>query len=282
MAALLFFTLATTALFGFDRRQAGGQPASPSTAAPQSESPQAERMRQFLGLGREPDRKAAARGAKLFASNCAFCHGADARGGEGPDLLRSQLVLDDSNGELVAPLIHTGRTSRGMPAFASFTQEQLYEIAEFLHLQVELAANRGTYRVQNIVTGDAKAGEAFFNGQGKCNQCHSPAGDLAHIGSRLQPPELQQAFLYPAAVGAKQATRATVTLADGKTITGTVKHLDDFYILLVDGENKSYSIPLKKGIKVAVEDKLAFHRSMLNKYDDTQMHDLTAYLVTLK
>ncbi len=143
-------------------------------------------------------RKMAAEGAKIFGPTCGFCHGTDARGGEGPDLLRSPVVLDDNQGELIGPTVHNGRPSKGMPAFPSVTDEQVREIAEYLHLQVELAANRGTYRVLNVVTGDAKAGENYFNGEGKCNTCHSVTGDLAHIGSKMNPPDLQQAFLYPA------------------------------------------------------------------------------------
>lgn len=246
------------------------------------ENPRAIQMRQFLGLGRQPDAKAASEGAKLFSASCAFCHGTDARGGQGPDLLRSSVVLDDEQGERIGPVVRNGRAAQGMPAFASFTDEQLRQIAEFLHLQVEMAANRATYTIQNIVTGDAKAGELYFNGEGKCNTCHSPTGDLAHIGSKLRPPELQQAFLYPGTIMRRSAPKATVTLRDGKTLTGTLKHLDDFSVLLCDADGICHSIALEKGVKVDVEDKLLFHRQMLDKYTDTQVHDLTAYLVTLK
>jgi hypothetical protein len=73
-----------------------------------------------------------------------------------------------------------------------------------------------------------------------------------------------------------------VTLEDGKTITGTIKYQDDFYISLYDAGGTYHSIALEKGVQVRVEDNLAFHRQMLDKYSNTQMHDLTAYLVTLK
>src|SRR5579862_510656 len=163
------------------------------------EDNRAVRTREFLGLGRMPDAKMAAEGAKVFGPNCGFCHGTDARGGSGPDLLRSAVVLHDNQGEVIEPTVRDGRPSRGMPAFSSFTDDQLRDLAEFLHLQVELAANRGTYKILNVVTGDAKAGETYFNGAGKCNTCHSTAGDLAHIGSKMEPPDLTQAFLYPGA-----------------------------------------------------------------------------------
>jgi len=250
--------------------------------APEQEDSRAIRTREFLGLGRIPDAKMAADGAKIFGPTCGFCHGVDARGGSAPDLLRSSVVLDDNQGELIGQTVHDGRPTKGMPAFPALTNDQLRDIAEFLHLQVELAANRGTYKALNVVTGDAKAGETYFNGTGKCNTCHSVTGDLAHIGSKMNPPDLQQTFLYPGARQQKPVTGVTVTLPDGTRIIGTLKHLDDFYVSLYDAQNSYHSIPLEKGVTVQVEDKLLFHRQMLDKYTNQQMHDLTAYLVTLK
>jgi cytochrome c oxidase cbb3-type subunit III len=261
-------------------------PAANEGTGETQEDRRAVRTREFLGLGRMPDAKMAAEGAKIFGPNCGFCHGADARGGSGPDLLRSPSVLHDNQGEVIGPTVREGRPSRGMPAFSSLTDDQLRDISEFLHLHVELAANRGTYKILNVVTGDAKAGETYFNGAGKCNTCHSTTGDLANIGSKMEPPDLTQAFLYPGARdnkdGSKSGPKATVTLRDGKTVTGAVKYHDDFHISLYDADGKYHSIALDQGIKVEVEDKLVVHRQMLDRYTNTQMHDLTAYLVTLK
>ena len=191
------------------------------------------------------------------------------------------MVLDDNQGELIGQTVHEGRPAKGMPAFPSLTDEQVRDLAEYLHLQVELAANRGTYKALNVVTGNAKEGEAYFNGAGKCNTCHSVTGDLAHIGSKMDPPDLQQRFLYPGP-SLPSATKVTVILKDGTQISGTLKHLDDFYVSLDDAAGNYRSIALEKGVTVSVEDKLVFHRQMLDKYTNVQMHDLTAYLVTLK
>jgi mono/diheme cytochrome c family protein len=276
LLAILLFTLAPVS-----QPQQTTPAASPKDTTQQEEDSRAISTREFLGLGRMPDARMAAEGAKIFAPTCGFCHGADARGASGPDLLRSPVVLDDNQGELIGPTVHDGRPAKGMPAFSSFTNEQLRDIAEYLHLQVELAANRGTYKPLNVVTGDAKEGEAYFNGPGKCNTCHSVGGDLAHLGSKMSPSDLQQTFLYPAPRN-RTPPQVTVTLEDGKTMSGTLKHLDDFYVALYDSGDNYHSIALKKGIKVQVEDKLVFHRQMLDKYTNQQMHDLTAYLVTLK
>jgi mono/diheme cytochrome c family protein len=243
-----------------------------------------ERLRQFLGLGKAPDAVAAARGEKVYTANCAFCHGAKATGGEGPDLVRSSLVLHDENGEQIGPVILKGRPDRGMPSF-SLTAEQVADVAAFLHMRVELAVDRALYKVHNVVTGDATAGKAFFNGPGKCNSCHSPAGDLAHIGSKFEPSDLQGQFLYPtisdSKAGAASSPAVTVTLRNGQSIRGTLKRIDDFSISMFDssGAYRSYS---RDDVKVEVEDRLASHRKLLDLYTDSDMHNMLAYLVTLK
>jgi len=247
----------------------------------------ADGTREFLGLGAPPDAAAAERGAKTYAASCSFCHGAKATGGDtGPDLVRSSLVLHDEKGELIGPVVHNGRVDRGMPQFASFSNTELYDLAQFLHQRVELAANRGTYKILDVITGDAKAGEAWFRGAGSCAKCHSPTGDLAHIGSKLSPADLQQTLLYPAArarsSGSEKAQKVTVTWASGKQISGTLKKLDDFDVSLYDEAGYFHSIALTDGITVAVEDPLAAHRELLDKYTDADMHNITAYLARLK
>jgi len=198
-------------------------------------------------------------------------------------------VLRDERGELIAPVIHNGRADKGMPAFASFSNAQLHDLAEFLHLQVELVANRGTYKVQSAIRGDAKAGEAYFNGPGRCNTCHSVTGDLAHIGSKFEAPDLQQVFLYPASrrfgFGASTVAgseRATVILASGESVSGTLNYLDDFNVTLLDAAGKAHSFTLGNGLSVQLEDRLGAHRQLLDQYTDDVMHNLTAYLGTLK
>lgn len=292
-------TMLLVAILTFGSRSILGQegpPPVPSAAAtPNSRQPHASagesaaRLRTFLGLGPAPDRQAADRGNQLFGPACGFCHGANARGASGPNLLRSALVLRDEKGELIAPVIHNGRADKGMPAFASFSNAQLYDLAEFLHLQVDLVANRGTYKVQNAIRGDAKAGEAYFNGPGRCHTCHSPTGDLAHLGSKFEAPDLQQTFLYPASrsfgFGASNGAgseKATVTLASGESVSGTLRHLDDFNVVLLDARGKAQSFALENGTRVQLEDPLLAHRQLLDQYTDDDMHNLTAYLGTLK
>ena len=254
---------------------------------PKKQESELEKGRRFLGLAPPADPVAAARGQKLFVQNCGFCHGPNATGAEGPDLLRSSIVLHDQKGETIAPVVHNGRPEKGMPSFAGLTEPQIYDIAEFLHQRVEDAANRFGYKLQNIVTGNAEAGKAFFYGAGHCDNCHSPSGDLAHIGSKLEPVDLQAEFLYPSealtteSAKAKLAPQATVTLSSGQTITGALKRIDDFDVSIIDATGAVKSWPLKD-IKLKIDDPLTAHRELLAKYTDADMHNLLAYLVTLK
>jgi cytochrome c oxidase cbb3-type subunit 3 len=228
------------------------------------------------------------RGKTLFVSTCGGCHGSNAKGGEnGPDLVRSVQVIDDENGNLIGPIIRGGRQAQGMPKF-DLAQAQISDIVAFLHEGVRAAAERGTYKILNIVTGNAKAGEEYFNGTGKCNTCHSPAGDLKGIGAKYDPITLQGRFLMP--VGGRPNQRratspivVTVTLPSGKSFKGTLERIDDFNISLTEANGDYRSFARNGAIpKVDLNDPIKAHYDMLPKYTDAEMHNLTAYLVTLR
>lgn len=244
-----------------------------------------ERGREFLGLGPVPDQAAAARGEKIFVATCGFCHGSNATGAEGPNLIRSTLVLHDEKGELIGPFLHKGRPDRGMPAFPNLTDAQVYDVAEFLHERVEETTNRFGYKIQNVNTGNAAEGKAYFDSH--CSECHSPTGDLAHIASKVQPADLQALFLYPSQRisenGEKTTvpTEVTVTLPSGETISGTLKRVDDFNISMYDSSGMYHSWP-RSDVKVDIKDPLAAHRELLAKYSNADMHNILAYLETLK
>ena len=237
------------------------------------------------------DPEAVERGHKQFLSTCAFCHGSNAKGGEsGPDLLRSVLVLDDEHGDKIGPVILNGRPDKGMPKF-NLSHEQIDDISAFLLNRVKAAALRGTYQILNIVTGDPKAGEAYFNGAGQCSTCHSVTGDLTHIGSRLDPVALQQAIVMPDVRGGfmqpgspdKKSITVTVTLPSGESVEGRLNHIDDFTVSLTtpSGDYRSFfrngDVP-----KVETHNPAQAHIELLSKYKDSHIHNLTAYLVTVK
>jgi cytochrome c oxidase cbb3-type subunit III len=242
--------------------------------------------------GAKEDPAAFDRGAKLFTSNCAGCHGATGRGGPGaPDLVRSLLVLDDEKGILIAPVLRDGRPDQGMPK-PGLTEPQVADLVAWLHVQTYAAGHRSTYAFLDVLTGDAKKGEAYFSGAGKCNTCHSPTGDLKGIGGRYDGFSLQGRWLQPrggrggrggAAAAGKSTITVTVTPSNGKAISGTLDRVDDFSVSLRDSEGVYHSFTRDGATpKVEINDPLKMHTDMLAKYTDADIHNVTAYLVTLK
>jgi mono/diheme cytochrome c family protein len=234
-----------------------------------------------------------ARGQQLFKSNCGFCHGSDGRGGEaGPNLVRAQLVLADQHGELISPIVQNGRPAQGMPKF-SLSAADIAAIAAWLHSQP--LSDRGTPSTLDILVGNAREGEAYFNGAGHCAQCHSVTGDLAAIGARYEPKTIQNLIVSGGAgrsFGRRSAgaaapkvppTTVTVTLPSGQTITGDLDHISAFIVALraPDGTYRSFArhdaIP-----KVVVTNPVQWHIDLLPEWRDSEIHNLTAYLVTLK
>jgi cytochrome c oxidase cbb3-type subunit III len=241
--------------------------------------------------GAHIDKEAAERGRKIFVPACGFCHGNDAHGKSGPDLVRSALVLHDNKGDVIGPVIRNGRLERGMPAFSALSAEQIADISTFLHSRAADVSNRFAYKIGDLITGDAQKGAAFFNGDGHCGSCHSATGDLAHVATKYEPVELQRRMLYPApnlidvflgrAVKPPAPTQVTVQLASGERVSGTLDHLDEFTVAMHDsaGWYRSFS---RESVTVEVQDPRAAHEGLLPKYNDQEMHDALAYLETLK
>jgi cytochrome c oxidase cbb3-type subunit III len=237
--------------------------------------------RAFLGLGAIPDKAAAQRGVPLFQQNCSFCHGPQARGATGPSLVTSDEVLADDHGEHLLPFLKRGRPEKGMPAYATMTNDQLKDIAEFLHLQVEEVANRGAYRVLNILVGDPAKGQAYVAAH--CLSCHTTE-TFAHLGSRFRSPEqLQRGWIWPTrSADHSLDVTATVKQTDGSTTAGRVTQVSDFRITLVDGEGQSHAIDRVSGVEVQLIDPLAPHQQLIQTLGNEDMHNVTAYLDTLK
>ncbi len=233
-------------------------------------------------------------GQQVFQSNCSFCHGSDARGGEaGPNLVRDEVVLRDQNGELITPIVQNGIPAQGMPRFG-LSAAEITDIAAWLHSQP--LSDRGAPSTLDILVGNAKEGEAYFNGAGRCTQCHLATGDLAGIGSRYEPKTIQNLIVSgggggrmrrrsPGAAPPVKAppTTVTVTFPSGRRVQGELDHLSAFVVALRDSAGTYHSFARHDSIpKVVVTNPLQWHIDRLPRWRDADIHDLTAYLVTLK
>jgi mono/diheme cytochrome c family protein len=247
------------------------------------------------------------RGAIAFATNCAGCHGATAKGTSiAPDLVRSTLVEDDNKADLIGPVLREAHPKSA--AKLNLTDEDITDLASWLRVQVYGAAFRQTYVYLDTLVGDPKKGEAYFNA--KCASCHSPTGDLAGIGTRFDPPTLQSRWITgggavrggrgrrgPAFTSDNGSTVAdtappnvtkatltiTVTLANGQKFDGVPISVTDFNVVFKDMSGAYHSYARADGFpKVEVHNPLQPHVDILKSLNDSDMHDVTAYLVTLK
>jgi cytochrome c oxidase cbb3-type subunit III len=244
-----------------------------------------------------------ARGKSLFEVNCRLCHGADLRGGDmgGVNLLRSDLVLRDQHGELILPVVHGGRTNPGMPPMPPFPQlsdDDVKALAEYIHSVAATMRGQGNPPlgaepvVLNIVVGDPAAGKTYF--EQKCASCHSTSGDLAGVASRYTDPvQLQNAWVAGGGGGgrggrgggrgSRSQTTVIVTTPQGQRVQGRLDRIDDFIVVLTpaDGVQRSFrrvaDVP-----RVEINDPLEGHKKLLPIYTDKDIHDVTAYLVTVK
>jgi len=225
-----------------------------------------------------------AQGKAAYGVRCAFCHGSDARGGEsGPNLLRSELVLTDRQGENIVPVVQQGRPAQGMPPF-DLPVAQIQDIVTFLHSLPVSSHDRSA--TITIPLGDAAAGKRQFDS--KCGSCHSVAS-LQGIAARVPDPRtLQQTWLLPGGRGGAPdlhipPKRVTLTDASGKTISGDLNRIDDFLVTLTTDRGESITVERHgETPDVKLEDPLAGHTKLLPALTDANIHDITAYLETLK
>jgi cytochrome c oxidase cbb3-type subunit 3 len=275
--ALVTFATSVNAQRG---RGAGAAPAAPQGRG--QSSPASQRPPQTATPQQYPAEQVEA-GRTRFAAQCGFCHGRDAGGGEGgPDLTRSELVAADVRGDRIAPVVRNGRQS--MPPFA-LSDSDMTAIVAFIHDQKTQAdsavGGRRSVDLADLQTGNAAAGKKYFDTS--CVRCHSATGDLAGIATRLQGLPLLQRMLYPGGQvrDPKQAARATVTLSSGQTVTGRLTYRDEFTIALTDDAGWYRSFAASQ-VKFTVTDPRQAHVEQLGKYTDGDMHDVLAYLQTLR
>jgi mono/diheme cytochrome c family protein len=220
-------------------------------------------------------------GKALFQQNCAFCHGRDTMGGEtGPDLTRSKLVLSDKAGDKISEVVRDGRPEKKMPAF-NFSHQEVLSLAAFIHAQeAKASTQKGGRRgvdVADLQTGNLEMGKKYFNGAGGCAKCHSATGDLAGIATRFQGLQLEERMLYPR--GAK--SQVTVTLPSGQKVAGTLAYLDEFVVALRDDSGTYRSWPVGR-VKYLVDSPVEAHVELFPKYTDADVHNLMAYIQTLR
>lgn len=238
-----------------------------------------------------------ARGKAVYAVNCTACHGGDLRGGDqgGPSLLRSLTALSDQHGEEIGPIVRGSRQEKGMPGF-NLVDADINAVSEYIH---SVLAKVGTQArppggvdpaTLNVLVGRASSGEAYF--KSKCASCHSTSDDLKGIGARYDDPRTLQSSWVSGGGGGGRGGRGggggkpstvTVTLANGEKVEGTLIRKDDFIVTLMLKDGTRRSIARDGDIpKVEVHDPNEAHKKLVPTLTDDDMHDVTAFLATVK
>jgi len=239
------------------------------------------------------DPTASARGRTIYAAACIQCHGTQARGtATGVNLLRSLVILHDRYGSELGPFLRKGHPTQSGPSSASYTDAQMADLSHFIHEKFnDTLRGAPGFTVQNVLNGDKQAGAAYFAGAGGCTQCHSASGDLAGYGKKYDAPAIQQRFLFPrppgrrgggGGAGAGKPTTLTVTTPAGEKVTGVLVSLDDFNVALRDDAGQYRAWKRVPGLTVVKNDPYAGHVELLDKYTDKNIHDVVAYLESLK
>ncbi len=237
-----------------------------------------------------------ARGKGLYETNCASCHSSDLRGSEkGTRLLRSQTSLNDQHGELIGPAVAAHNPK------IVLNQGDSAAVSEYIHSVLATTGGQGSPPGRNpvglkldILVGDAKAGQRYFDKV--CARCHSTAGDLKGLALKYPDPRtLQNAWVGGAAAanpfgggrgGRGGGNPVNVTMADGSKLEGKLVRRDDFIVILTLPDGTRRSIARHDGVpNVEVKDPNEGHKKMALELDDPEnrnLHDVTAYLATLK
>ena len=275
---LVAAALAMTAQGPGGQGKGKGRPRNPAQSPASSERPKTVTPQEY------PAEQVEA-GAAQFSAQCGFCHGRDATGGEsGPDLTRSELVAEDLRGDKIAALLAAGRPDEGMPAF-KLSELDLNAIVAFIHDQKTKFDEQGGGRQQvapgDLATGDIAAGRRYFYGAGGCSECHSAEGDLSDVASRYEGLVLIQKMLDPSGRPAPARPRVTFTLESGETLVAPLAGESEFDITILDpaGKRVSYN---KADVNFVVDRPLDAHFEQLGKYTDKDMHDVYAFLNTLR
>ncbi len=294
LASAILAVLVASVMLRAQAPQAPARGGGRGAGGAQTTAPPAPRGGPTLGPADRPpvDAAAADRGRTVWAAECITCHGTQARGTDnGPNLVRSVLVLHDRNGSEIGPFLKKGhQTQSGRPSSA-LTESQAVDLAHFLRQRInDTLRGSPIFNVQDILTGDAAAGAAYFNGEGRCTACHTTTShSLAGIATRIPSPvDVQQRMLFPGTARGRgagpnpTAVTVEVTPEGGASMSGVLLQLDDFYVTFRDPSGVVHAVKQTPGTKVVKTDPLQAHHELLDRITDKNMHDLVAYLVTLK
>jgi cytochrome c oxidase cbb3-type subunit III len=220
-------------------------------------------------------------GAVLYASNCAYCHGADGKGGRGPAIATMSNVIALSDTDLAA-IVHNGEADRGMPSFPDLGDQGTHAVVQYLRM---LQGVTGTPPAAQV-TGDADAGRVLFFGKGQCSSCHMIDGkggfiasDMTAYGQNRPASDIRQAIVNPDAHLAATSRVVEVRTKAGQNLTGVVRSEDNMNITLQTQDGRYHFLERSTLAAVNYTDHSLMPHDYGTRLTAKQLDDLVSFLI---
>jgi putative heme-binding domain-containing protein len=218
-------------------------------------------------------------GSRLYAAQCATCHGATGDAVAGIDLRRGTFrnVFTDQD---LTRVITNGVPGTGMLGF-KFDASELAGIVAYLR-------NMNTFDAGSVKPGDAGRGRSVFEGKGACRRCHRVgaegarvAPDLSDIGSIRSAGSLQRSLVSPDSQMMPINRPVRLVTRNGTVINGRRLNEDTYTVQLIDDRERLLSLS-----KADLREYTILTTSPMPSFEKTlgadELADLLAYLLSLK
>ncbi len=233
---------------------------------------------------------AIAAGQSQFIQNCAHCHGADAKGGQGegqgPNLVASSDVRRASDATLFG-IIHNGIPGSAMPSFA-LADHQIWQLVAFVR-------SLGARAIELSVSGNVAAGRAIFFGKGGCSSCHMIHGnggflgpDLTNIGAARRLDQIRDSVLKTTRAASDTGDLygdplagyrpVLLKLDDGQAIEGIAKHYSNYSVEILDKDGKLHLLYGDAIKNVEFKEKSWMPDDYSKRLTSAEIRDLLAFL----
>jgi len=222
------------------------------------------------------------RGAQIFFTSCASCHGPNGDLIPGVNIASNRFRRAQTDSELT-DLVRKGIPGTPMPP-GNFTDDQAFALVAY----VRSLTNAPRSASGGSLPGDSARGKAIVEGKGQCGACHRFGGkgsfsgpDLTSIGASRRPAELEAKLLDPSASIRENNRPVRAVAKDGTVITGTLLNYDNYSIQMVDSTGKLRGLQIDK-LKEYELLKTSPMPSYKDKLSAQEIADVVGYLGTLR
>ena len=221
------------------------------------------------------------RGAQLYQSHCAYCHGADGRGGRGPAIATLPKVIAMSNQDLMG-IVHKGEADQGMPGFPDLGDESTKAVVQYLRTLQGVTADGPSARL----TGDPDAGRQIFYGKGQCSTCHMILGkggfmatELTSYARNRTAQEILQTIVNPDANLEPTSRVVHVRTREGESLAGVVRAEDNLSMALQTEDGRYHFLSRSNLAAVSYTDHSLMPRDYGSRLTSRELDNLVAYLI---